>query len=407
MIVLILKSDEVMKKYSGFIVFVILNSFLLSSAGNSFVKDAYAEKSFTCFSCGKKISGNHLVVGKFRLHPECFVCKGCGEIISGPFNRDGHDFYHPDCYKISQGLVCDYCGKVLKEQWTEFDGRKYHAGCYRENIQFRCGICGKVIEGRFRKDDEGRYHEDCYKNHKLEKCIICSLPIEGPFVTDAWGNHSHSEHDGIKPDICGSCGRIISKQSSEGGFILNDGRIVCGKCNKTAVTTMKQVGHSEKKVLRILAAAGLFIPEKHPVHLVDQAELSEIGDGLYNKDTKGFTNSLTKSLGRKIISVDHTVYILTNLAEIKFMGVLAHEFLHVWLNEQGIKLPITETEGFCNLGTMLVNKAHQEPVAKILQENLEKNPDPVYGDGYRIMKTKLDKLGWDKLIGEIRNSLKP
>lgn len=375
MIVLLLKSDEVMKKYSGFIVFVILNSFLLSGATNYFVKKAYAEKSFTCFSCGKKISGNHLVVGKFRLHPECFVCKGCGEIISGPFNRDGQDFYHPDCYKISQGLVCDYCGKVLKEQWTEFDGRKYHTACY--------------------------------KNHKLEKCVICSLPIEGAFVTDAWGNHSHSEHDGIKPDICGSCGRIISKQSSDGGFILSDGRIICGKCNQRAVTTLKQVGHSEKKVLRILAAAGLFIPEKHPVHLVDQAELSEIGDGLYNNDTKGFTNSLTKSLGRKIVSVDHTVYILTNLAEIKFMGVLAHEFLHIWLNEQGIKLPLHETEGFCNLGTMLVNTAHKEPVAKILQENLEKNPDPVYGDGYRLMKTKLDTLGWDKLIGEIRNSLKP
>ena len=163
----------------------------------------------------------------------------------------------------------------------------------------------KPITGTFRNDDEGQYHSECYKNQKLEKCIVCSEPIEGRFLSDLWGNSSHDNHNGIEQDLCGSCGRIISETSSNGGLVLADGRMICGLCNKTAVTTKEQVIQLGGEVRKILASVGLVIPKIIPVLLVDQNQLSKIAAAIHNDDTKGFTNSKTTTLGGEIISTKH------------------------------------------------------------------------------------------------------
>ncbi len=394
-----MKKVDSVKIYFCPIIFIVLSFSVLCKTDNAFGKS-----NLYCFSCDNKISGKYIVLDKIQVHPQCFTCKECEKTISGGYNIDGKDLFHPECYKIAKGLVCAHCEEILMDSWVESDKQKYHESCYTKSVQVICDICAKPIIGAFRKDDDGQYHVDCYKNHKLEKCIVCSEPIEGRFLSDLWGNSSHDKHNGIEPDFCGSCGRIISETSSNGGFVLDDGRMICGLCNKTVVNTKEQVLQIAGKVRKILASVGLVIPKKIPVLLVDQNQLSKIAAAIHTDNTKGFTKSKTTTLRGKVISTRHKVYILQNLPKVELMGVLAHEFLHVWLNEKRILLSSPETEGFCNLGLVLVSSSTLNPLAKILVINMEKNPDPVYGDGYRNMKKRLDKYGWKKLIREISKS---
>ena len=362
----------------------------------------FAKKGFTCFVCNGSINGQHLVLSGQRVHKTCFICKKCQKEISGSYNIEGRDLYHPTCYKEAKGLVCNHCGNVLKNGWVEKDGRKYHETCYRDHLQVRCDICGKLIFGNYKKDDDGKYHGNCFKSHKLEKCVICSLPIEKDRRLDVWGNSSHSDHNGVKPDICGSCGRVITKKTSDGGFVLSDDRIVCGICNITAVVDPLMVEIVSVEVKGILATIGLSIPGDVPVHLVDKKKLAAVAADIYQDKTKGITNSVTKRLGDERVSVTHAVYILSNLPRVEFSGVLIHEYLHVWLNENGIKMSLEEVEGFCNLGYMLSNLHSEEALAGVLQKTIEKDADPVYGDGYRSMKNRLDISGWKALIEEVK-----
>ena len=71
------------------------------------------------------------------------------------------------------------------------------------------------------------------------------------------------------------------------------------------------------------------------------------------------------------------------MPKIQFAGVLAHELLHVWQNEKGISLPPPLTEGFCNLGSYVVYKSIGNELAIRMIKNLENDPSPVYGDGFR------------------------
>ena len=42
-------------------------------------------------------------------------------------------------------------------------------------------------------------------------------------------------------------------------------------------------------------------------------------------------------------------------------------------------------------------------LSSILMENMLNNPSPVYGGGYRKMSDRLEKLGWPRLLAELRS----
>ena len=99
---------------------------------------------------------------------------------------------------------------------------------------------------------------------------------------------------------------------------------------------------------------------------------------------------------------EHIVYILDYMPKFAFAGVFAHELLHVWQNEKGIKPPKDICEGFCNLGSYSVYLDINNEAAKNFINQMEKNPDPVYGEGYRKVKRRLDKYGWQAVIDKIK-----
>lgn len=366
--------------------------------------DTAGAENLSCARCGKPITHNYIKSVDFSFHPQCFTCMLCGKPLKDAIVQDGKDMYHPDCHSKAKNLVCEVCGKPLAETWVDVDGKKYHSECYKKNIQIRCGICGKPIEGDYVRDN-GVYHESCYKEHKLERCVVCSRPLDGRHIVDAWGNKAHERHGSEDSLQCGSCGRIIAKKSSGGGSRYHDGRLICGICSRTAVHNLDHLKKVSDEIFSLFSSVGIMgIPRGIPVTLVDKDGLKKQSGVGYNESARGFTLSLSKRQNTKTLSRDHTIFILEGLPLLEFKGILAHEYLHVWLSENEIHPSAQATEGFCNLGIMLVNTNDSSALARVLQTELENNPDPIYGKGYRAIKKKLDQKGWEGLIRSFRSS---
>ncbi len=358
-----------------------------------------------CKGCGQAINGLYTNVNGKAFHPECFTCHYCGKPIEGDYHKHFLKYFHPPCFRKKKGVTCDHCGNVLEERWIVFEKGKYHSECYQRFMRPKCGICGSPIDGEYTTEKGEKFHLNCYKGHKLPKCDVCLQPLEGRFIVDPWGARSHEKH-GKKTISCDSCARIISNNTSKGGFRLGDGRIVCGFCTESAVDTSDVANRIAPLVMRVLAEAGVSgFPTNFPIYLTDSRKLKKLSDSKNPDNARGVTRSNINYLDHRKISSSHAIHILYGLPRLEFEGVLAHELLHVWLNEREIKMSVRMTEGFCNLGSYLIYNKDASRFAKILLERMDNNPDPNYGKGFRKMKKKLQKTGWERLLQEVSSKV--
>ncbi len=65
-----------------------------------------------------------------------------------------------------------------------------------------------------------------------------------------------------------------------------------------------------------------------------------------------------------------------------------------------------EKEGFCNLGKAMVLLRSLSPQGEYLLKMMAEDQDPIYGDGYRNLKRRLNTMNWEKLIESMRRWLK-
>lgn len=361
----------------------------------------------TCIKCKKIINQKYLTVNGLLIHPECFNCAECKKKIKDNFNSQGNDFFHPECYQKKFQLFCTVCKKSLGSQWVTSGSRKYHEECYKKFIQLKCKVCNLPIDGQYNHDSEGNYHISCYKDNKALKCNVCSEIIEGQYLYDLWGNNSHAEHNKEKVNFCSCCFRIISEKTSKGFQKNQDGRIICGICQETEIIEQHQTIPSKMRVVEQLNKVGFsYIPSMIKITLDNKININKMLGSSITTNTHGYTKTTTKSFNGKTISKEHAIWMLYGLPKLLFDGVLAHELLHVWLSENNINLTHEEEEGFCNLGAYLIYKNNNTQFSEVLIKSLEDDTDKVYGDGYRLMKSKLDDKGWEGLFDFVK-SYKP
>ncbi len=285
----------------------------------------------------------------------------------------------PDCHKVVPAL-----GAV------EIGGKYYHKSCRI------CHKCGKVINDDFlhpKQEFEGHsYHFSCL--HAAQTCCICGK-VTHRYVRDYWGNVACEEHGAP----CQYCGSIVKKGQSfkytyiQGGERITLNKQICDKCASSIVKTPEQIERCRREVMDIFKVHGITgIPDDIPISLSDMREESEKkGMGIWGLNYGRISSS------RSRYSCEISIH--ENLPYLVFKGVLAHELLHSWIALYAIKLPDNEEEGLCNLGKFLILKQEKSKEADyLIQWALEENKDPVYGDGYRLMKKRLEKLGWKGLM---------
>lgn len=354
-----------------------------------------------CTRCKKRLNKQVIRALKMQFHPKCFICDKCRKPLEKSFQNEGQKLYHPNCFKSVTGLICKHCKKILADSWVEVGKNKYHPECREKFYQLKCAHCGKPIKESYQKDEKGRYHQKCYQElHKLY-CKICRNPIKGDYYVDIWGNKAHKKHKEGPTVQCHSCTRLMGQK----GHKLSDGRSLCKLCKQTEMKDPQIILKAKFNVIEQMQAVGFdYIPDYITVSLAhDQNLLNERLRASPTGNIHGFTRTATKTIPGYGQVLEHTIHMINGLPEITFKAILAHELLHVWINEKKLNhLTPPEVEGFCNLGSELIYTNEGSPLAKIMLKRMLKDPDKVYGDGYRMMTEELKKLGWPKLIKKIQ-----
>ena len=285
----------------------------------------------------------------------------------------------PDCHKVVTALDA-----------IEIDGKFYHKSCRI------CYKCGKIIQDQLlypKQEFEGHsYHFSCL--HAAPVCCICGK-ITHRYVRDFLGNFACSEHG----SICQYCGSIVRHGHTFKYTYIQDGERVsrdeqiCDKCADSIIKTPEDIERCRSEVMSVFKRNGISgIPDDIPISLSDMKEESEKrGRGIWGLNCGRISSSRSR--------YSCEIFIHENLPYLVFKGVLAHELLHSWIALYAIRLPDNEEEGLCNLGKFLILKQEKSREADyLIQWALEENKDPIYGDGYRLMKKRLDKLGWKGLM---------
>lgn len=237
---------------------------------------------------------------------------------------------------------------------------------------------------------------DSNRSEEVGKCCLCNQPPHGKCVQDKWGNLAHVDH---APSFCGSCDRILSPKGSGGAYKYSDGRLICGLCKKIAITDGVSANRSRRRVQGLLEEKGFQgIPKNIEVVLSHAHALSRHSR---KRGTAGLTLSHYHFSDYKRVGITHQVGILSGLPKIEFEGILAHEFLHIWQHENGVKFSPIYCEGLCELGAYLIYSTDSSDLGRHLLEKMLHNKDPVYGKGFRLMLKKLEEWGWDGLVREI------
>jgi hypothetical protein len=233
-------------------------------------------------------------------------------------------------------------------------------------------------------------------NADPSKCCICRKALSGKVIQDSWNHAAHLSHE---ISFCNSCDRILSRDSSAGAYQYSDGRFICGFCKKTAITDGVSANRSRRKVLALLEKAGFRgIPKNIEIVLAHPQTLSAHSR---KRHTSGLTLSHFHFSNYKRVGITHQIGILYGLPEVEFEAVIAHELLHVWQHENGVKFSPLYCEGLCELGGFLVYSEDSSELGRHFIKKMMNQKDPVYGNGFRLMLKKLERLGWPGLIREI------
>ena len=220
------------------------------------------------------------------------------------------------------------------------------------------------------------------------KCIYCNKTIDGRYVEDRYGNVCCVSHiDNHEVGVCGECLKLVPLQ----GNSLSDGRIICPDCMKIAVTPSRPYYWIEKQVLARLHNWGFGNLDMNRI-TIWTATSKEMA--MYRKDDINVFNEGFCRLFPDTMKVD--LFVESHLTKNHFAGVLAHELLHAW-NFQNliINIPDEWSEGMCNLSSFLTYKSIGFPLARIYEENMMNDPDPIYGDGFRMVLDYYNRNGWD------------
>lgn len=294
--------------------------------------------------------------------------------------------------------VCAVCGeKILGAHKTD-DGLVYHPE------HFTCDHCLQPIEAAYIKSVGKNYHKACYEDHIAPYCKICSSIIEDQYRLSYWGDIYHARHE-EESVACDFCNRPIAGPFGDGMVEFPDGRQLCGVCGPSAVVAPDTAWALLLDISEILDNAGIVVdPFSVNLVLVEQDELNA-----FSGERAGFTGFTEYTIGRDDTGekryLSSKIYLLEGMPRTQAISTLAHELMHVWQIVEGPpKLDPLLAEGSGNYASVIVLNKIGGKESEYIVDSMVADEDPVYGDGFRLVKSYVEANGLAALLEELQQS---
>jgi len=300
--------------------------------------------------------------------------------------------------------ICKQCGQRISGQSIQALGATWHPQ------PFLCARCSKPLtDTRFQVHEGKPYHPECYQNHVAPRCSYCGKPLMGEYLRDYWGNLYCKEHENQYPK-CSYCGRLVPPQQQESGTKHRED-VRCPVCRASAVESSSQAQAIFSRLKEWANRQGLANNNLNiQIELCDRARLTKLmrenGGGRIGTDTLGITLSSTLTQNGQEVRTDVTgIAVLQGLPSTLFQGVTLHELGHAWLIMQGIKgMPDWAVEGFCELLAYRFYIELNTPESRYHAASIEKNPDKIYGEGFRRVRKIVDTIGLATFVELLRTT---
>jgi hypothetical protein len=275
----------------------------------------------------------------------------------------------------AQPLLCDYCRRVITGPYLVYEGRNLHERCYYDHYARYCGICGAALSGQY--------------------------------LTNSWGDAVCAVHLGQYP-TCEYCDRLVAEPLTGRGAHYPDGRNVCGHCESSAVADVREAYALLDTVKQELRLWGIEIDRELELVPIDKLRMLDVNSAI-GKEAWGYTDfKQTVSLFGLMNSEQITIYMLSRLPRTVFLGVLAHELMHVWLYANApADMDPGLTEGSCEYAAHLVLQNRPDPYVKFLEEAREASDDLVYGTGFRSVRDYAKQVGVPAWLGYLKGHSGP
>lgn len=297
---------------------------------------------------------------------------------------------------MSSSLLCKACGGPIVGRYLSALGANWHPE------HFLCASCGlPILDGQFQQQQQVPYHLACYARDVAARCVYCGRPLVGEYLVDHWGQKFCKEHEGQYPH-CSFCGRLVPPQQRDRG----ETRVRCAVCRASGIETAEAAKPIFRELIQWVGAQGLrYNNLRLSLELCGPEKLAAYLHSHSPSHSLGATMSMSYLQDGQVLRTEvQGVAVLQGLPEALFRGVVVHELGHVWFTIQGIQgLPSQDEEGFCELLSYRYYQGLQTPEAQYHARAIERNPDPIYGKGFRHVRTLADAQGFARFLAMLQS----
>jgi len=310
-----------------------------------------------------------------------------------------------------QPATCFKCHSlIVKGHALRIGGQTCHYDC------LKCGVCHKNFRGLSSATKivlvQGEaYHRDCYVQNCIPDCCLCKQRVVRSYIiTPFWEEILCEQHRNAKR--CSMCDRVI--KLGEGGQV-DERRFACGECLSTAIISKEQVPDLKKDVLNMYKKLGISIKGKFPILIVssDQinAKIRSTKGGIHAGNPKENLLGLCSGkiyvrpglMGGVSRSGEVDMIMITSGLPYEFAGaVLAHEYMHAYfrLNKFFDIAPHIE-EGMCNVCGFLWLVRNYKAATSAITHDQEVKQKP--SSGFQSMRNAFRSQKKQNSMEEVKN----
>ncbi len=305
-------------------------------------------------------------------------------------------------FGAGESIKCAQCGTAIRPgaSYLRSGALSFCSqGCldayWRKSLP-KCAVCGSPVSNGFQKDGKAYCSQECIST-TWPKCVACGVRAAKGVLLGGDQSRFICEACSLKPQ-CFDC------QMPGDWKRLPDGRSLCPPCRKTAVLDAAPAGRIfDAARSQMKSMMDLYTTHKVRCFLVGQDRLegsgkvsggTEYGLFEYVATIESVSGPGVKESNR-VSEESWSVYALYGLQEDKLAEVFCHELAHDWMQTYypGIKDQKLK-EGWAEYVAWRMNAICGR---QALNKRIESNKDPVYGEGFRLVRQKAEKEGMDGL----------